>query len=107
MLMHFVCYSSPFSTSVHAFHPFSVLNSTILSSAKAVAPAKSVTALKTSALWNFPLPTFKIAPAIGLPMRSPKPANVKLIPMRVPIKPILGEMRAMIVGGNDTMAPEN
>ncbi len=53
------------------------------------------------------MPTFKIAPAIGLPMRSPKPANVKLIPMRVPIKPILGEMRAMIVGGNDTMAPEN
>ncbi len=48
----------------------------------------------------------KIAPAIGLPSKSPNPAKLKHIPIHVP--PLLrsGERAARAVGGSETIDPE-
>lgn len=52
------------------------------------------------------LPDFKIAPATGFPTKSPKPAKEKLIPIRVPTTPMLGDRLTTVVGGRDTKVPE-
>ena len=70
------------------------------------AAAEVVAALKACAPRNFHWGIFRIAPAIGFPIKNPKSANVKLTPIRVSTRLKSGDRSATTVGGKDTMAPE-
>lgn len=45
-------------------------------------------------------------PATGLPIKTPKLATAKHIPIRVPTSVISGDIDATILGGSERMAPD-
>ena len=77
-----------------------------LNTMKRAAPVTTVIALKSCAFQKTACSRSNKAPAMGLPISSPKPAKVKHIPIRVPTILIFGVIFATIVGGNETIAPD-